>query len=670
MAILLGCDSVHLEFPTKLIAQNVTLGVNEGDRIGIVGKNGDGKSSLLGILSGAIEPDAGRVTRRRDVTVGVLGQRDALDDGMTVHRAVVGDLPEYEWASSPRVRQILDGLIADVPWEGLVGELSGGQRRRVDLARLLIGDYDALMLDEPTNHLDMRTINWLAEHLKARWQKSSGAMLVVTHDRWFLDEVCTSMWEVHDGCVDPFEGGYSAYILQRVERDRMAQVTEERRRNMARKELAWLSRGAQARSTKPKFRVEAARELIADVPPVRNELELKRLAVSRLGKQVIDVIDVDAGYASSLAAVRGSKEGTSSLGGSAVPDNPSAVGNSAAADGFTARGVSPDAVALGRPVLSDVTWLIGAGDRYGLLGENGAGKTTLLNIIQGKLKPLRGRVKIGSTVRFGVLSQQLDELKPVEDDTIREVLARGKRYVMVEGKETSPEKLLERLGFTQQQMWSRIKDLSGGQKRRLSLLLTILEEPNVLILDEPGNDLDTDMLALVEDLLDSWPGTLILVTHDRFLMERVTDQQWALIGGTLRHVPGGVDEYLRLTEGASAGGASHPQAPGFGGALEAGSPLGGGASGQGAVASAVATPSQACGLSNAERQRLKKEVASLERKMETRRGKVEELEQGMFAIDPTDFAALTAQQEAIAHAREELDELEMAWLEASEQLEG
>ena len=670
MAILLGCDSVHLEFPTKLIAQNVTLGVNEGDRIGIVGKNGDGKSSLLGILSGAIEPDAGRVTRRRDVTVGVLGQRDALDDGMTVHRAVVGDLPEYEWASSPRVRQILDGLIADVPWEGLVGELSGGQRRRVDLARLLIGDYDALMLDEPTNHLDMRTINWLAEHLKARWQKSRGAMLVVTHDRWFLDEVCTSMWEVHDGCVDPFEGGYSAYILQRVERDRMAQVTEERRRNMARKELAWLSRGAQARSTKPKFRVEAARELIADVPPVRNELELKRLAVSRLGKQVIDVIDVDAGYASSLAAVRGSKEGTSSLGGSAVPDNPSAVGNSAAADGFAARGVSPDAVALGRPVLSDVTWLIGAGDRYGLLGENGAGKTTLLNIIQGKLKPLRGRVKIGSTVRFGVLSQQLDELKPVEDDTIREVLARGKRYVMVEGKETSPEKLLERLGFTQQQMWSRIKDLSGGQKRRLSLLLTILEEPNVLILDEPGNDLDTDMLALVEDLLDSWPGTLILVTHDRFLMERVTDQQWALIGGTLRHVPGGVDEYLRLTEGASAGGASHPQAPGFGGALEAGSPLGGGASGQGAVASAVATPSQACGLSNAERQRLKKEVASLERKMETRRGKVEELEQGMFAIDPTDFAALTAQQEAIAHAREELDELEMAWLEASEQLEG
>ena len=625
MAILLGCDSVHLEFPTKLIAQDVTLGVNEGDRIGIVGKNGDGKSSLLGVLSGAVPPDAGRVTRRRDVTVGVLGQRDALDNASTVHRAVVGDLPEYEWAASPRVRQILDGLIADVPWEGLVGELSGGQRRRVDLARLLIGDYDVLMLDEPTNHLDMRTINWLAEHLKSRWQRGNGAMLVVTHDRWFLDEVCTSMWEVHDGCVDPFEGGYSAYILQRVERDRMAAVTEERRRNMARKELAWLSRGAQARSTKPKFRVEAARELIADVPPVRNELELKRLAVSRLGKQVIDVIDVDAGYE-----------------------------NGAVEDGSGAPASS-------RPVLSDVTWLIGAGDRYGLLGENGAGKTTLLNVIQGKLGPRRGRVKIGSTVRFGVLSQQLDELKPVEDDTIREVLARGKRYVMVEGKETSPEKLLERLGFTQQQMWSRIKDLSGGQKRRLSLLLTILEEPNVLILDEPGNDLDTDMLALVEDLLDSWPGTLILVTHDRFLMERVTDQQWALIGGTLRHVPGGVDEYLRLTEGLSAGGSARPQAPGFNGGQ------GGDPNPSNAPQTGAQGPQN--GLSNAERQRLKKEVASLERKMETRRAKVEELERGMFDIDPTDFAALAAQQDAVAAARDELDELEMAWLEASEQLE-
>ncbi|MFR3274395.1 MAG: ABC-F family ATP-binding cassette domain-containing protein [Collinsella phocaeensis] len=602
MAILLGCDSVGLEFPTKHIFDSVTLGVNEGDRIGIVGRNGDGKSTLLSVLAGAIEPDGGRVTRRRDVTVGLLGQKDALDDASTVHRAVVGDMPEYEWASQPRVRQILDGLIADVPWEGAVGELSGGQRRRVDLARLLIGSYDVLMLDEPTNHLDMRTINWLAAHLKERWGSGSGALLVVTHDRWFLDEVCTSMWEVHDGRVDPFEGGYSAYILQRVERDRMAAASEERRRNMARKELAWLSRGAQARSTKPKFRVEAARELIADVPPVRNELELKRLAVSRLGKQVIDVVDVDAGYEGAAA-----------------------------------------------PVLSDVTWLIGAGDRYGLLGENGAGKSTLLQVIQGKLAPTRGRVKIGATVRFGVLSQQLDELAPHMDETIREVLARYKRVYVVDGKETSPEKLCERLGFTTQQLWSRIGDLSGGQRRRLSLLLTILDEPNVLILDEPGNDLDTDMLAIVEDLLDGWPGTLILVTHDRYLMERVTDQQWAVLGGRLRHVPGGVDEYLRLTA-SSSGAVSRSQAP--------------------AAAPAPAQTEAARGLSNAERQRLKKEIASLERKMDARRERVEELERGMFDIDPTDFAALSSLQDEISAARSELEELELAWLEASERLEG
>ena len=630
MAILLGCDSVSLEFPTKHIFDSVTLGVGEGDRIGIVGKNGDGKSTLLSVLAGTLEPDDGRVTHRRGTTIGLLGQKDNLVDTDTVHHAVVGDAPEYEWASSPRTRQILAGLISDVPWEGTVGELSGGQRRRVDLARLLIGDYDVLMLDEPTNHLDMRTINWLARHLKARWQRGQGAMLVVTHDRWFLDEVCTSMWEVHDGQVDPFEGGYSAYILQRVERDRMAAVTEERRRNMARKELAWLSRGAQARSTKPKFRVDAARELIADVPPVRDELELKRLAVSRLGKQVIDVVDVDAGYA--------------------------------------------DAGGAPKQVLSDVTWLIGAGDRYGLLGENGAGKSTLLDVIQGKIAPTRGRVKIGQTVRFGVLSQQLEELKPYMGDTIREVLGNYKKYYVIDGKETSPEKLCERLGFTTQQLWSRIGDLSGGQRRRLSLLLTILDEPNVLILDEPGNDLDTDMLALVEDLLDSWPGTLILVTHDRFLMERVTDQQWALVGGTLRHVPGGVDEYLHLAGQLNASGNARPQAPGFTGAAAASTSVAGaagsGASGEAVKGSGVSGSPTAPSLSNAERQRRQKEVASLDRKMETRRAKIDELKAAMFDIDPTDFAALTAQQEAIAAAQEELEELEMAWLEASEQLEG
>ena len=603
MAILLGCDSVHLEYPTKLVLGDVTLGVFEGDRVGIVGRNGDGKSSLLRVLAGVQEPDAGRVTRTRGVEVGLLGQRDQLSDDETVHHAVVGDAPEYEWAASPRIREVLDGLIADVPWEGLVGELSGGQRRRVDLARLLVGTWDVLALDEPTNHLDMRTINWLANHLKTRWQRGQGALLVVTHDRWFLDEVCERMWEVHDGEVDPFEGGYSAYILQRVERDRQAAVIEDRRRNMARKELAWLSRGAQARSSKPRFRVEAARDLIADVPPVRNELELKRLAVARLGKQVVDVLDVTAGYQN--------------------------------VDGAAAR-----------PVLDDVTWLIGAGDRFGLLGANGAGKTTLLEVVQGKLAPSRGRVKIGQTVRFGVLSQQLDELRPHEQETIREVLSGFKRVYVVDGKETSPEKLCERLGFTTQQLWSRICDLSGGQKRRLSLLLTILAEPNVLILDEPGNDLDTDMLAIVEDLLDGWPGTLILVTHDRFLMERVTDQQFALINGHLRHVPGGVDEYLRLAEHAGAVGDDSPAA----------------------APSKKQAPAQPTGLSNAERQRLKKEVSSIERRLASKRERAEQLKASMAEVNPTDYQALEARQQEIDAAFAEVDELETAWLEASERL--
>lgn len=626
MAILLGCDSISLDFPTKRVFTNVTLGVNEGDRIGIVGRNGDGKSTLINLLAGILEPDDGRVTHRRNLSVGLLGQRDSLDDSDTVRHAVVGSAPEYEWASSPRVREILSGLIPDVPWEGAVGTLSGGQRRRVDLARLLIGTYDVLMLDEPTNHLDMRTINWLAHHLKTRWQAGAGALLMVTHDRWFLDEVCASMWEVHDGSVDPFEGGYSAYILQRVERDRRAQVEEERRRNMARKELAWLSRGAQARSTKPKFRVEAARELIADVPPLRNELELKRLAVARLGKQVIDVLDVTAGYPDPLKERNGS-------------EHRQEVTNERA----------------DKPVLENVTWLIGAGDRFGLLGENGAGKSTLIDIIQGKLKPLSGRVKIGQTVRFGVLSQQLDELQPLLNDTIREVLSRYKRSYIIDGKETSPEKLLERLGFTQEQLWSRIGDLSGGQRRRLQLMLTLLKEPNVLILDEPGNDLDTDMLAIAEDLLDGWPGTLILVTHDRYLMERVTDQQFALIDGHLRHVPGGVDEYLRLASSAGLSGG------------QGGSPTfartGAGKS------DAKSDDTESTGLSNAERQRLRKEAASLERRMDTQRKRIDELEAQMAAVDPTDYLALETQQRKIDEARAAIDDLETAWLEVSEQLE-
>ena len=638
MAILIGCDGIALDYPTKHVFDAVTLGVNEGDRIGIVGRNGDGKSSLLGMLARTVEPDQGRVTWRRGLTVGVLGQADKLDDNRTVGENVVGDLPEYEWAASSRIRGIIKGLIADVPWEAKVGMLSGGQRRRVDLARLLIGTWDVLMLDEPTNHLDVRAIAWLAHHLASRWQPGQGALLVVTHDRWFLDAVCGHMWEVHDGRVEPFEGGYSAYILQRVERDRAAAVAEQRRQNMIRKELAWLSRGAQARSTKAKFRVDAARALIADDPPVRNALELKRLAVARLGKQVIDLENVSVSFPAQSAWE-----------GAGAPAEP--------------------ASAAPHQVLSNITWLIGPGDRYGVLGENGAGKSTLLRVLEGQLAPTRGRVKIGQTVKFGTLSQQLTELAPVENDTLREILSRYKRTYVVDGKETSPEKLLERLGFSHDQLLSRPKDLSGGQRRRLQLLLTILAEPNVLILDEPGNDLDTDMLAIVEDLLDGWPGTLVLVSHDRYLMERVTDQQYALIDGHLRHVPGGVDEYLRLLDARDAAAAAPAQAGKKGDS--AGPRASAGSSGAPAGSTGVeARDSAGNGLTRAEEYRLKKQLFSLERKMETQRSRTAELEEGMAAVDPTDYQALEDQQAKIDAARTALEELENKWLELSETLEG
>ena len=609
MAFLLGCEKARVEFPTKTVFEDVSLGLDEGDRIGVVGKNGDGKSTLLSLLAGVIEPDEGRVIRTRGVRVGVLGQADALSDDDTVEHAVVGDTPEYEWAGDAHVRDIISGLAADIPWQGRVGDLSGGQRRRVDLARLLIGDWDVLMLDEPTNHLDMRAITWLAHHLKARWKHGTGALLVVTHDRWFLDEVCLSMWEVHDRTIDPFEGGFSAYIQQRVERDRQAQVAEQRRQNQLRRELAWLARGAQARSTKPKFRIDAARELIADVPPLRNTLELKRMAVARLGKQVVDLTDV---------SVR--------LGG--------------------------------KTVLDDVSWIIGPGDRFGIVGENGAGKTTLLRVIEGALAPSAGRVKIGKTVKFAVLSQHLDNLVKLGSDRVREVIGRYSRRVMLDGKEATPAQLLERLGFTRDDLNEPVCDLSGGQKRRLALMLILLDEPNVLILDEPGNDLDTDMLAQVEDLLDGWPGTLLLVTHDRYLMERVTDNQYALINGKIRHLPRGVDEYLELV------GRTTDER---GGVVVS-------ASGK---ASASKQPSTSAGeqatgaaskLSGGEIRALRKSMASAERKMDTLHGKIEGIHQAMTEVDPSDYVKLGDMQKEIKQIETQIEALEEEWMEAAEAL--
>ena len=609
MAFLLGCEKARVEFPTKTVFEDVSLGLDEGDRIGVVGKNGDGKSTLLSLLAGIIEPDEGRVIRTRGVRVGVLGQADALSDDDTVEHAVVGDTPEYEWAGDARVRDIISGLAADIPWQGRVGDLSGGQRRRVDLARLLIGDWDVLMLDEPTNHLDMRAITWLAHHLKARWKHGTGALLVVTHDRWFLDEVCLSMWEVHDRTIDPFEGGFSAYIQQRVERDRQAQVAEQRRQNQLRRELAWLSRGAQARSTKPKFRIDAARELIADVPPLRNTLELKRMAVARLGKQVVDLTDV---------SVR--------LGG--------------------------------KTVLDDVSWIIGPGDRFGIVGENGAGKTTLLRVIEGALAPSAGRVKIGKTVKFAVLSQHLDNLVKLGSDRVREVIGRYTRRVMLDGKEATPAQLLERLGFTRDDLNEPVCDLSGGQKRRLALMLILLDEPNVLILDEPGNDLDTDMLAQVEDLLDGWPGTLLLVTHDRYLMERVTDNQYALINGKIRHLPRGVDEYLELV------GRTTDER----GGVVASSSGKASASKQTSTSVNEQATGAASKLSGGEIRALRKSMASAELKMDTLRGKIEGIHQAMTEADPSDYVKLGDMQKEIKEIETQIEALEEEWMEAAEAL--
>ena len=620
MAFLLGCEKVRVEFPTKTVFEGLSLGVDEGARIGIVGQNGDGKSTLLRVLSGDVEVDDGRVIRTRGVSVGMLGQSDDLRDGDTVERAVVGDRPEYEWAGDPRVRAIIAGLLEDVDWNATVGTLSGGQRRRVDLARLLIGDWDVLMLDEPTNHLDVRAITWLAEHLKTRWRRGAGALLVVTHDRWFLDEVCEAMWEVHGRRVWPFEGGFSAYIMQRVERDRLEALAEQKRQNALRRELAWLSRGARARATKPKFHVAAAQALIADVPPLRNELELKRMAMARLGKQVVDLKGASLRF-----------------------------GN--------------------RVILDDVDWIIGPGDRYGIVGANGIGKTTLLRIIQG-LQPLdSGRVKIGQTVRFAVLSQHLDELRKLGDDRVRQVISRYSRRTMLDGKEMTPGQLLERLGFTKDDQNEPVCDLSGGQKRRLALMLILLDEPNVLILDEPGNDLDTDMLAAVESLLDGWPGTLLLVTHDRYLMERVTDHQFALIDGKVRHLPGGVDEYLKLAEEADREAA---KSAGGGRGNDSGVGSVGGDLGRPSLATSsnpgnAAAPSTPT-LSGGEQRALRKLMASNEKKIETLKGKIEKKQLEMAAADQSDYLVLTAMQEEIADFEAQIESLELEWFEAAEKL--
>jgi len=603
MAYLLGCENVSVEYPTKRVFDSLTLGIESGDRIGIVGTNGDGKSTLLGLLDGSVEADSGRVLKRTGIHVTTLRQTDALDPGATVEHAVVGAVERYTWASDARVRSIITGLLGGFALDRKVGELSGGQRRRVDLARALVTPADILLLDEPTNHLDVHAISWLAQHLDERWRTKTGALLVVTHDRWFLDEVCTRTWEVHDGRVDAYDGGYSAYVLQRVERAAAAAAAERKRQNLLRKELAWLSRGPQARTTKPKFRIDAAQALIADEPPVRDSIELKRSAMSRLGKQVVDLTDVTV-----------------------------------------SRG---DAT-----VIDDVTWHIGPGDRFGIVGANGTGKTTLIDTVTGAIEPDRGTVRIGKTVKFAILSQRLGELEQLGDSRVREVLARQKSSYVIDGKALSPSQLLERLGFSSAQLSGYVRDLSGGQKRRLQLMLILLDQPNVLILDEPDNDLDIDMLAAVEDLLDSWPGTLLLITHDRYLMEHVTDHQFALIDGRVRHLPGGVDEYLRLTDAAAS--------------------RAGGSAESAEVAPAAAAPATTAdpSLTRAEEYELRKKIASAERKIDTQASRVEVIRAELSDTDPCDYAALIDCQARLTEAEGRLADLENEWVELSERLPG
>ena len=649
----LGLEHVALSFATKTIFTDVTQGIFEGDRIGIVGRNGDGKSTLLHLLKGTQEPDQGRVTMRNGLTFGMLDQRDPLKDEDTVRKAALENRQDYEWAADPRSREIVESLLGGMELEAKVGTLSGGQRRRVDLARLLLRDWDILALDEPTNHLDLLTIHWLAEHLKNRWAKNSGALLLVTHDRWFLDEVCTSMWEVHDGTIDPFEGGYSAYMLQRVERERQADLAETKRRNLARKELAWLTRGARARSTKQKFHVKAAQELIADVPPMRNSLELKRMATSRLGKQVVDLVDVTKIYPGTDSdAAEGNDNRVPSphaerplMGSVTVAADPDKDGEdgqdrpgTAAADTLTVSG---------HKVLDDVTWLIGPGDRFGIVGANGAGKSTLLGLIDGSVSPTAGHVKVGKTVRFAVLTQRLDELEKLGRYRIKEVLSRYKPTYLVDGKEVSPSQLMERLGFESSQLMTRISDLSGGQKRRMQLLLILLDEPNVLIMDEPGNDLDTDMLAVMEDMLDSWPGTLIVVSHDRYLLERVTDQQFALINGKVVHLPGGVQDYLDMVESADREAADAPSQTS---AKDAGDP-------NQAKAERIA------------RRNLSKQASAIERKLAKLADQRKDLERQMAEHDPGDYQGLNELNSKLKDLTEQSDQLEEEWLTIGEELE-
>ncbi|MET0603221.1 MAG: ABC-F family ATP-binding cassette domain-containing protein [Baekduia sp.] len=596
---LVNLKSVDKGYGSRSVLRDVTLGVSAGDRIGIVGRNGDGKSTLLALISGAEEADGGMVTRAGDLDLGILGQGDELDEAQTIRHELVGGRADHEWAADARFRSVLDGLLGGVDitrfpqgLDTVIAPLSGGERRRIALAKTLLDNPELLLLDEPTNHLDVEGVDWLAHHLAAR----RGTLLVVTHDRWFLDAVCTATWEVSDTTVHQYEGGYAAYVLARAERDRQAAAREDRRQQLMRKELAWLRRGPPARTSKPKFRIEAANALIADEPEARDAAELLRFAGRRLGDKVLDAEDIMVSYGD-------------------------------------------------RPVLRRVTWRLGPGDRVALVGVNGSGKTSLLKVLSGALVPTGGAVDRGQTVRLAVLSQDTAEipghLRVLE--SLEEV--RG-RATLADGVEITAGMLAERFGFRGDRARTLVRDLSGGERRRLQLMRLLMDEPNVLLLDEPTNDLDIDTLTALEDLLDGWPGTLVVVSHDRYFVERVCDDVYALMGdGAIRHLPGGIDQYLELRHAADAANATA------------------------ASHSAAATTAAAPPPSGAVLRAARKEIARLERALDKLTAREAELHDKMAAA-ATDHGRLRELDAELQTLAAERDELEAAWLEASEALEG
>jgi ABC transport system ATP-binding/permease protein len=596
---LVNLKSVDKGYGSRSVLRDVTLGVSAGDRIGVVGRNGDGKSTLLALISGAEEADAGTVVRAGDLDLGILGQGDELDEAQTIRHELVGGRADHEWAADARFRSVLDGLLGGVDvtrfpqgLDTVIAPLSGGERRRIALAKTLLDNPELLLLDEPTNHLDVEGVDWLAHHLAAR----RGTLLVVTHDRWFLDAVCTATWEVTDTTVHQYEGGYAAYVLARAERDRQAASREDRRQQLMRKELAWLRRGPPARTSKPKFRIEAANALIADEPQARDTAELLRFAGRRLGDKVLDAEDIMLSYGD-------------------------------------------------RPVLRRVTWRLGPGDRVALVGVNGSGKTSLLKVLSGALAPTGGAVDRGQTVRLAVLSQDTAEipghLRVLE--SLEEV--RG-RATLADGVEITAGMLAERFGFRGDRARTLVRDLSGGERRRLQLMRLLMDEPNVLLLDEPTNDLDIDTLTALEDLLDGWPGTLVVVSHDRYFVERVCDDVYALMGdGAIRHLPGGIDQYLELRHAAEAADAT--------------------AASDGAAAAVAAAPPPSGAVVRAAR----KEVARLERALDKLTAHEAELHEQMAAA-ATDHGRLRELDAELRALASERDELEAAWLERSEALEG